>query len=108
MEILPGLALRRHAAIWVKCFATAGPAARSRLVACLCELRVNAGNALLDLVAGVLSRLPADLRIAQALRSHIGNREFEKIALKWAATGHGGAREVLERMYEYPASAFLT
>jgi hypothetical protein len=106
LDILPGLSPRRHAAAWVNCFATADAASRARMVARLCELRVNTGNALMDLVAGVLSRLPSDPRLAQAIRKHVGDRAFEQLALKWATTGHKGAREVLERMYEYPATAF--
>ena len=108
LEILPGLDLRRHATTFVKCFGNTGPKAREDLVTHLCKMQVNAGNALLDLAAGVLSRLPTDRRLAEAIRKEIGYREFEQLALKWAMTGHGhkGAREVLERMYDYPPSSF--
>lgn len=79
---------------------------RDRFVHWLAELAGRSAGAVLDLIAGVLRHLPPDRRLAQALQAKVGVATLEKEAVRWAQGGHAGARTVLERLYNYPNSAF--
>lgn len=106
LSLLPDLNLQRHAAVLVKRFATATQTERARLVALLSALHKNSATALLDLLSAVAIRLPPDMRLALAIQKQIGAEELERIASRWAAGGHRGAKTLLERLYDYSPGSF--
>lgn len=107
LKLLPDLNLHRLAAVVIKRFAISEQTERSRLVTRISVLHKNSANTLLDLISGVVTRLPVDMRLALAIQKEIGIKELEGIARRWAVGGHRGARTVLERLYGYTTGAFL-
>lgn len=97
--LLCALNLRKHAATIMKYHGQADSQGRNNLVTRLSGIREHSPGALCDLLAGALTRLPPDLRLARDLQAKVGLRELEKIAVRWAAGGHKGAQTALERLY---------
>jgi hypothetical protein len=106
LDVLVSLKLAKHASTLVKFYRQQPPPAQALLVGWLCELMGVTSGALFDLMAGVLHRLPPDPKLANAIRAKLGAAALEEEASKWAGRGHQGAQIVLQRMYNYPLSAF--
>jgi membrane associated rhomboid family serine protease len=98
--LLPSLNLRKYAPAFVKSYAAADSRERDCLATRLAGIKAHSPGALCDLLAGILSRLPPDPRLARDLGNRIGTRELEGIATRWASGGHRGAQTVLERLYD--------
>lgn len=108
LDVLVDLQSAKHARTLISLFRDLPAARRGLFVYWLGQLVGTASDELLDLVAGVLRVLPPDHRLARAIRAEVGVERLEKEAQRWASGGHRGARTVLERIYDYPASAFGT
>jgi membrane associated rhomboid family serine protease len=106
LVLLPALEPQRHVSIFMRFYGQLAAEARTRLLDHLASMKDNAAGALCDLLAGALNHMPPDLRLAREVQKHVGINDLERIAGRWAAGGHRGARTVLERLYDYPASAF--
>lgn len=104
--LLPAVGLGRHAAVLVRFFARAGQEERERLAQALAAMRGNTAGRLLELLAGVADRLPADWRLARAVQAKVGSHLLERIAVRWAAGGHRAAQTVLTRLYGHDPATF--
>ncbi len=104
--LLPAMNLQKQAPCFMTLFAQASATRQACWVDYLARMKDNSAGPLLDLIAGVLNRMPPDLRLAAAIQTKIGAQELEKVASRWAAGQHRGAQTVLIRLYRYPASAF--
>ncbi len=98
--LLPSMNLQKHASTIMKIHGLSSAKDQECLLTHLARLKDNAPGAVCDLLAGCLSRLPVDLRLARDLQARIGPRELERIASRWAAGGHRSAQVVLQRMYD--------
>ena len=98
--MLPAFKLQQYASGIIKIYGQSGAEDRARLIKRLVTMKYNAAGALCDLLAGTLSRMPSDLRLAHEVQAKVGARELESIASRWAAGGHRGAQTVLQRLYD--------
>ena len=105
--LLPVMNLQKHASTLMKSYAQATPEDQARRVTCLAGMKDNCAGPMCDLLAGVLNRMPPDLRLAHAIQAKVGVRALEQIATRWAAGGHRGAQTVLTRLYGHGATSFL-
>lgn len=79
---------------------------RERLISWLCELYTRSPVTLMDIIGGLLRSMPSGMDLTAAVRDRLGPTELMEEAIRWAARGHKGSIMVLQRLYDYPSSAF--
>ena len=97
--LLPAMHLQKHASVLMRVYAQAQPEGQARLASWLAGMQDNSADAMLDLLAGILNRMPPDLRLARAIQETVGTSTLGQTASRWAAGGHRGAQTVLARLY---------
>ena len=99
VNLIPGLKPRKYVSVFIRQYARSDHQEQAKIVIWLCELHMNTADTLLDIVAGILSQLPLEDKLAYAIQKQVGITELRKTAQTWAVGGHKGAQTVLDRLY---------